>query len=206
MNIGSRIFASNGVNAVQSFKSTIEHFYKAEFETLNFNDAVNSANYINQWINKTTNGKIESLVEEEALRSASMILINAIYFCGLWRTPFEKTVEKDFFVQPHTQVRKEFAEVTGDFYYYYSKNMGAKILRLPYEGNRFSMFLILPFEVDGLEKLINNFNSRLLTEEVDRMQEISVTVTLPKFRFDTSINFNQIVKDVSSALKYNKHF
>lgn len=197
MNIGSRIYARKGVNAVQSFRSILQHFYKAEFETLDFNDAVKSASHINGWINTTTNGKIASLVEEESLRSAAMILINAIYFGGLWRTPFEETVEKEFFIEPTTQVKKEFAEVTADFYYYYSRTMGAKILRLPYEGSRFSMFIILPFEVDGLEKLINNFNSSLLTEEVNRMREISVHVMLPKFRFDTSINFNQIVKEVS---------
>lgn len=198
------MFAAEGVNAQQSFKSTIELFYKAKFESLNFSDAENSASYINDWVSRITNGKIACLVEEEALRSASMILINAIYFSGIWRMPFEQTIEKGFFVEPHTQVRKEFAEVSGEFYYYYSKNMGAKILRLPYAGNCFSMFVILPFEADGLEKLINNFNSSLLTAEVDRMQEISVHVLLPKFRFDTSTNFNQIVKDVSSTLLHVK--
>lgn len=181
----------------QTLKSQLKYFYDADSEALNFTDTEGSADYINKWVNKLTNGKIANLIEAESLEAASVLLINAIYFRGLWRFPFEETVSREFLVKPETPVEREFAEMIGDFYYFYSKNLQAKLLRLPYQGGRFSMFIILPFEADGLENLVNNLDSQLLRDEVDRMVDISVHVLLPKFRFDTSINLNQIVKDVS---------
>lgn len=129
--------------------------------------------------------------------NAQMMLLNAVYFKGFWRYPFVDTLTKDFFVEPHAPVEKQFVEQTEDFYYFYSKNLEAKILRLPYEGRRFSMFLLLPFEVDGLEKLIDILESEKLKEEIDRMESINVHVVLPKFKFDSTINLNSIVQQVS---------
>lgn len=158
-----------------------------------------SAAVINRWVNEVTNGKISSLVDSESLSTAVMLLINAVYFRGLWRFPFEETVTKDFYIDQNAHVKKEFAEQTGTFYYYYSKNLEAKILRLPYEGGRFSMFLVLPFEVDGLGKIIETLSAETLNDEVSRMEEISVHVVLPKFRFDSSTNLNNIIRKVWSC-------
>lgn len=165
-------------------------------EPLNFTDPDASANKINEWVNGITNGKISNLVDAESVASSVMLLINAVYFRGLWSSPFEETISKAFFVEPHEKVEKEFVKQTGDFLYFYSTELKARFLRMPYEGKRFSMFLILPFENDGLHDVIEQLDAEMIRKTVERMEEIAVQVILPKFRFDTSMNLNTVIKNV----------
>ena len=37
-----------------------------------------------------TRGKITSIVDDDALRQATCVLINALYFKGVWEMPFKK--------------------------------------------------------------------------------------------------------------------
>lgn len=165
-------------------------------ENANFADAAKLANEINAWVSKVTSGKVSSLVDQESLANAAMVLVNAVYFQGLWKFPFDKTMTKDFLVQSKKNVSKEFIEQTAEFHYYYSKALGAKILRLPYEGKKFSMFLLLPFAADGLNDLIQKIDAENLTHEVGNMEATDVHVVLPKFKFDSSTKLNSVVKAV----------
>lgn len=192
-----------GTNLSQKYKSILDKHYNTIVEILNFQESEKSASIMNKWIEEVTNGKIASLVDSESLSSAVMVLLNAIYFRGLWRYPFEEVVRRDFATNAHSKGSKEFAEITESFYYYYSKDLQAKILRLPYEGGRYSMFLLLPFENDGLDLLIENLDSAKIEKEVDRMEEIRVHVMLPKFKFDTSSNLNDAIKKVG-CLRFSK--
>ena len=88
-------------------------------------------------------------------------------------------------------------EQTSNFYYFYSRHLNAKILRLPYEGRRFSMFIVLPSEVDGIDTVVEKLESNALKNEVWNMDEYKTHVVIPKFKFDTSVNLNEITKAVS---------
>lgn len=132
------------------------------------------------------------------------MLINAIYFRGLWKVPFEKTKTLDFQVRGKTNVAKEFVEQTSEYYYLYSKALNAKIVRLPYEGGKFSMFVLLPFEADGLNDLIDLMDGEVLKKEVERMEILEVSVTLPKFKFDSAMTLNSVIRSVSRKKNVQK--
>lgn len=185
-----------GVFLSQKFTAELEHNYKIKMEQMDFTDSVASANKINKWVNGVTNGKISNLVDGESVASSVMLLINAVYFRGLWASPFEETISKAFLVEPHEKVEKEFVKQTDDFLYFYSTELKARFLRMPYEGKRFSMFLILPFENDGLHDVIEQLDAEKIRKTVERMEEIAVQVILPKFRFNTSMNLNTVIKNV----------
>lgn len=194
--MGSKGYVRGNVHLSQKFTSNLEQFYQLHMEQPNFDDTVLLANTINEWVKKTTQGKLSTLVDSESLSNTVMLFINAIYFRGLWRYPFDQTTAKNFQVEPNVNITKEFVEQTAEFHYYYSKSLSAKILRLPYQGARFSMFLLLPFESDGLDTLINNLDSKNLSDEVENMEMTNVHVMLPKFRFDSSTKLNSVIKAV----------
>jgi serpin B len=63
-----------------------------------------------------------------------MLLVNAIYFKGLWRYPFNEsdTKEDDFHLTPTQKARVPFMSMERDLYWSESVEMDSAILRLPY--------------------------------------------------------------------------
>lgn len=171
VNFGTKVYVDQDVSVNQRFSSIASHYYLADVESLNFNDARSSAQKINQWVGETTKGHIRDLVTEDSVSNSIILLINALYFEGTWRFGFNKTRQGAFFTAPGKKVEKSFVEQTGMFYYFFSKRLNAKILRLPYNGRRFSMFIILPNEANDLDSLIENLDSRVIKDEVWHLDE-----------------------------------
>lgn len=196
VNFGTKVYADQDVSVNQRFSAIAEHNYLADVENLNFNDARSAAQTINKWISDTTKGHIADLVTEDSVSQSVILLLNALYFEGTWRYTFLKTLTKPFLTSQNKKIDKPFMEHTGNFYYFYSKYLSAKILRLPYNGRRFSMFIILPNEINGLDSVIDKLDSNAVKNEVWHMDELEVHVQMPKFKFDSSINLNEAVKKV----------
>lgn len=194
---GTKIYLDQDVKVNQRFDAIAEHNYLADIESLDFNNGRASADKINNWVKEATGGKIKDLVSEEAVTNSIVLLINALYFEGTWRFGFNKTLAADFNVAPGQKLKKQFMERTGNFYYFYSKQLDAKLLRLPYNGRRYSMFIVLPNESSNLDKVIEGLSSDTVKNEVWHMDDVEVHVVLPKFKFDSSVNLNEVVKQVS---------
>jgi len=75
----------------QKFKASGEK-YGASIETLK------SASQVNNWCNAKTHGKIKKILDKLP-KTIKLILINAVYFKGLWSKPFKKsmTMKKPFY-------------------------------------------------------------------------------------------------------------
>lgn len=191
------MYVDQDVKVNQRFQAIAEHNYLADVESLNFNDGRGSAGRINDWVKTATGGRIKDLVSEDAVTNSIVLLINALYFEGTWRFGFNKTLAADFNVAPGRKLKKQFMERTGNFYYFYSKELDAKLLRMPYNGRRYSMFIVLPNESSNVDKVIEGLSSDTIKNEVWHMDDVEVRVVMPKFKFDTSMNLNEVVKQVS---------
>ncbi|CAO1344240.1 unnamed protein product [Diamesa hyperborea] len=194
VNMGTSIFIDNYIAVNQRFEAIATHNYDATIKNLNFGASKDSAAEINAWVSKVTEGRISELVSEDAVSQSVIMMLNAIYFEGTWRHGFNETVTRDFNLQPTKTTPKQFVTRTGNYYYFYSRKLNAKILRLPYNGRRFSMFVILPTAVGGIDELVERLEEQDINNEVWHMDEIEVQVTLPKFKFDSTINMNNIIK------------
>jgi serine protease inhibitor len=201
IHFGSKGYVTEGVQASQKFKSILEYHYKLKFEKIDFSQEEKAANTINSWVKDVTRGKVANLVTPDSMSNAIMILINAVYFRGVWELPFNSTIENDFYLAPNNTQKKTFMEQTDNFSYSFSAARKLRMLRLPYQGKRFSMFVILPFEKDGLADIIELLSdSELVTTMQGEMYETNVHVVLPKFKFDSSMKLKSILKEVSQDL------
>ena len=71
-----------------------EAVFRAHAASLAFTNP-NAAKQINAWVSEQTNGKIPEIVTPDMVRSAVVILTNAVYFAGKWHSPFAKTDTHD---------------------------------------------------------------------------------------------------------------
>jgi serine protease inhibitor len=196
VNFETRVYVDNIVSINQRFSSIAEHNYNADVINYDFADSRGAAKHINDWIKEKSRGHLTELVTEESVSNSVLLLINSLYFEGSWRYQFNKTFTRDFNHATGKKSPRQFMELTNNFYFFYSQHLNAKILRLPYIGRRFSMFIILPNEVNGLDSVIDKLASDTLKNEVWHMDELETHVVLPKFKFDTSINLNDVCRSM----------
>jgi serine protease inhibitor len=76
----------------------------------------------------------------------SMVLVNAIYFKGLWEEPFEKkaTTKRDFFTGETKKIKVPFMTQTDKMQYAKLEDFDAQLLQLFYKVNFFCPSLIHP--------------------------------------------------------------
>lgn len=202
LDMATKIYADNFITPIQRYEAILERYYATKVHTEDFSNAPKVSENINYWISNVTQGRIADLVKSSDIESAVMVMLNAVYFKGLWRQPFyeNQTFVSDFQVGqngPDKSVqskRSPFMSQTGRFFYVESNQLNAKILRLPYKGQKFSMFIILPNRAEGFDDFVRGLDSAQVHNAKWLMDETEVRVVLPKFKFDYSSNLNEVLK------------
>jgi len=112
---------------------------------------VGSAEHINGWISEMTQGKLARLVSPEDCASLrQLLLVDALYFDGRWRYPFEpeRTVPAPF-ATPTGQV--EVATMTVEAPLYVAPDDGPVLVSLPYRGERFALDIVVGLDPSDFE-------------------------------------------------------
>lgn len=66
------------------FQYKLEQDYEADYYAVDFLDAVKAMKKINDYVRQKVNGKIDDVVNLDAVSAAQMILVSAIFFQGQW--------------------------------------------------------------------------------------------------------------------------
>lgn len=163
-----------------------------------------SLNRINEWVNKSTEGKIPTIITEENADFWAM-LINAVYFKGRWQNEFSKgATRKDVFTSRNSQEKTiDFMNGTGWMHYALEDNVS--IVELPYltrenifdkdgeyietrnlENISISMYLMMS---DG---------SFCPEEVLDKAEFDSkfIALSVPKFNIEYDIELSDILKTI----------
>uniref|UniRef100_A0A3Q0RHP8 Serpin B6 n=1 Tax=Amphilophus citrinellus TaxID=61819 RepID=A0A3Q0RHP8_AMPCI len=93
LSVANRLY---GEQSYQFVEVCVKH-YNAELEAVNFIESYDAARLnINSWVEKQTQGKIKDLLAEGVLNSLTrLVLVNAIYFKGLWNKQFKEDQTRD---------------------------------------------------------------------------------------------------------------
>lgn len=203
LNLGTKLFFDNFVKPKQRYAAQIKTNYNADVERLNFANGEEAAYQINSWVSNVTEGHIQDIVTKENIQNNVLLIINAIFFDGLWRSPFDNnTFESPFLKTTNDQVKAEYMTQQDYFYYFDSTKLNAKIVRLPYKGKRYSMTIVMPKTVGAINQLIQELEGDGLKRLQWLMDEVQVKLTVPKFKFD----YTSQLKPVLQKLGINEIF
>ena len=182
LDMANALWVSNTITPFESLVDITGNVYDADAEQLDFRDKDASAARLNEWAAENTRDKIPEIVIPPQLESnTKAILTNAVYFNATWKFQFfpERTHTDDFWISQNYASQAEFMIRNGHFEY--ASTDGVSLLRMPYLGDRFSMIVILPDEVDGIESLTEQLSAEQIAGWMDAMKNEKVTVTIPKF-------------------------
>lgn len=160
-----------------------------------------------------------------------MVLANAIYFLGTWRSPFNKDNTKpgDFFLASgekkttplmfqryETGIRYGAFQGNGSFFdtpkmipvdaetkIGYPGDDGFELVEIPYNGEGIGMSILLPRSRTGLTSLVSTLSSQSLAQWHEKLVDREATVTMPRFRMETKLDLNDTLKRMGMIAAFN---
>nr|XP_010959574.1 serpin B4-like [Camelus bactrianus]XP_010959576.1 serpin B4-like [Camelus bactrianus]XP_045377414.1 serpin B4-like [Camelus bactrianus]XP_045377415.1 serpin B4-like [Camelus bactrianus] len=202
LKVANRLYGRKEFPFLQEYMDNVKKLYLASVESADFANAPEeSRKMINSWVERQTNGKIKDLFLNDSIDSSTiLVLVNAIYFKGQWHRKFkeENTVEEKFWLSKDRSKSVQMMKETNDFNFTSLEDMQVKILEIPYKGEELSMMLLLPNEVDGLQKLEDKLTAEKLLEwtSSQNMWKSQVDLHLPRFKVEETYD----LKDMLVAL------
>jgi serpin B len=190
LKLANGIWYKQGFHLKSGFVADNNNFFQAELVNVDFSNP-QSAQTINYWADKQTQGKIKNIVQYPFDPYTRVILANAIYFKGKWSNPFSKIQTKPRDFHPTSGQVKPTPMMVKEGQFFYSKTPDFEAVRLPYDG-RFEMQIFLPTKQSSLQKLIECFkihgNWRFNMQQ--SFSSYEGTLILPKFKIVYDIGLN----------------
>mmetsp|Transcript_6346 Transcript_6346/g.13979 ORF Transcript_6346/g.13979 Transcript_6346/m.13979 type:complete len:530 (-) Transcript_6346:2192-3781(-) len=168
---------------------------------INFED-VTSASTVNGWVHNSTNGLIDSIVEEgEPLFPPwEVVAINSIYLKASWKHPFKesKTNLDSFYSSPLRDDANIVSEahfmngVFNEVSYSHEALLGHQVVQLLFASSQMSMIFVLPLTTaTGVgTTTAAAVQSTELVSILDRLEPTRVALSIPKFKFESTYNDN----------------
>jgi serpin B len=163
------------------FSAKMKKFYKGEFYPLTTEIPINN------WAEKKTNKLIKNLLNpEDITQDVKLVLTNAVYFKGNWKSRFvkENTTKQPFFLNNRTSIETDLMQIETYFKYHESKEY--QYIELPYEGDQVSMMVILPKAECSVKNVFESLNAEQIAKTNEKAYNQKVLLFLPKFKFETS--------------------
>ena len=184
LELANAMWVESGFGLNPAYVDTIRHTYAAHIEQL---PLATSTDIINQWASEKTREKIPKvLTPADIPPDVAMVLTNAVYFKGTWVTQFdpENTRNDTFWRDSQNINQTEFMNLSLANFNYTSAD-GIQILKMPYEGDRLSMLVLLPNSKDGIKDLEEKLSAEKLQEWQENLKPVEIDVKFPKFTMNT---------------------
>ncbi|XP_075545345.1 iripin-1-like isoform X1 [Dermacentor variabilis] len=204
LRVANAAVVQDGYVVTEEYLGLLRTSFGAEVNRAGLNDE-QSVRGINDWVKNKTEGKIEQLLSEPLPPNTRLVLLNAIYFKGLWNTPFEVrgTSKAQFFNAGTERVEVDTMHAQLNAGLAEDDETNADVLDLPYAGLDYSMTIVLPRVRNGVDALRQNLSWPVFQRLLSKLNAHAVVeVALPKFKIEGSYK----LKAPLSALGASKAF
>uniref|UniRef100_A0A8C4RKD0 Leukocyte elastase inhibitor A-like n=1 Tax=Erpetoichthys calabaricus TaxID=27687 RepID=A0A8C4RKD0_ERPCA len=198
IHLANHLFGEKTLLFGKDYLDETRKLYHAELESVDFITSSESARQnINSWVEKQTEGKIVNLLSEGAIDPVTrLLLVSAIYFKGDWQKKFrmDKTKEEQFRLNKKDTKNVMMMYKSAQFNYALLPDVNAQIIELPYAGEDFSMFVLLPKDIEnestGLEKVRIHYAliHALFWTSKENLHYTKMNLYLPRFKMEETYN------------------
>uniref|UniRef100_A0A8B9R044 Serpin domain-containing protein n=1 Tax=Anas platyrhynchos TaxID=8839 RepID=A0A8B9R044_ANAPL len=168
----NQLYGEKSLPFSKEYLQLAKKYYNAEPQAVDFMGAANEIRReINSRVEEQTEGKIQNLLPPGSIDSLTrLVLVNALYFKGTWATKFEAeaTRQRPFRINTSRLMLLSFHTVNNDL----------------------SMFILLPRDIAGLQKLIRELTFENLSAwtSPELMEKMKVELYLPRFTVEEKYN------------------
>ena len=188
LSVANRLFGDRGYAFDDAYLAATREEFGAELAPVDFHDSGAAIALINGWVSQQTHALIPEILAPGSVDgSTHLVLVNAVYFHGKWKAPFDpaRTDARPF----HAPGGDRDVETMHADYGAYGADHDVQVLDLPYDGDRLSMLFVLPR--DDAPRALAPIEDALDAAAVDHWAGLArdqeVEISLPRFRIETDI-------------------
>ncbi|TRZ17895.1 hypothetical protein HGM15179_009224 [Zosterops borbonicus] len=200
ISIARRLYADERYSILPEYTQCVKELYKGGLESISFQTAAEkSRELINSWVESQTNGTIKNILQPSSVSSQTdMILVSAIYFKGWWEKAFkeEDTQSIPFRITEQESKPVQMMSQIGTFKVADIPSEKCRIVEIPYSSGRLSLWVLLPDDISGLEKLETAITSENLKEWTSKMEERKIKIYLPRMKIEEKYNLTSVLKSL----------
>jgi serine protease inhibitor len=202
LEIANAIYYRKELPVKQDFVTVNKDFYDAEVTALDFN-AFSALGTINGWVAQKTRDKIPTIIDQID-PNLVMILLNAIYFNGIWKLKFDEKGTRELSFTFGDGSVKKVATMHRESTFEYTSNNLFQAVQLPYGKGQYQMTVILPNDnktTGNVRDQMTNNNWKGWMKEF-QMKE-NVVVFMPRFKFSWKMTLNEILAAMGMPAAFN---
>jgi serpin B len=194
LKIANSIWHQLDFPVIPAFLNTGITYYLSEIFGVDFKSS-STLGKINIWVDNKTEGLIKKTLDSID-PDTRLMLINAIYFKGLWRVRFDpKNTQKANFSTPKGIVEVDMMHLPqADFLYFQNDLLQA--VELPYGDSIFSMSILLPRQGKQLSDVVQALNEENLQRWHSGMSKERVELYMPKFKLEYDKKLKSTLSDM----------
>lgn len=194
------LWISDNFSVRNRYVSLLEKDYDAFVNTENFADPV-TVHAINNWCSENTAGKITEIIDELSPNDV-MVLINALYFNAPWAEEFDEkgTADGVFHALDGDKTVKMMYNMGK---YEYAVYQDCQMIRLPYQGERYSMYVVLPPAGQSIDAMLPFVNAATFESAMGLLSMQEVAFRMPKFRLETSLVLDKALQKMGIQTAYS---
>uniref|UniRef100_A0A147BPH4 Putative serine proteinase inhibitor n=1 Tax=Ixodes ricinus TaxID=34613 RepID=A0A147BPH4_IXORI len=187
------------MSLLSAFESTLDSTFHAQLLKVDFvNGGPAAVDEINRWVKQKTHDKIDALFDGPLDPVTRLVLLNAIFFKGVWSTKFDEsaTTKKQFLNGGTTPTQVDTMTKSIRIGYKSFPTMRLEVAELPYAGGNYSMVILLPRGSEGIEGFKHNLTENHLQDIIGHVEPRQVTVSLPKFKLEAEYSLKDNLKNL----------
>ncbi|RWS27563.1 serpin B13-like isoform X3 [Leptotrombidium deliense] len=214
LKMANKILVQKKFDIKGEYKKNVRENYNSSIDEVDFaSEEENILDTINDWVNNETNRTISKLFDKPLDELSRMVMLNVVYFKGIWKHKFEKeSEEKDFYSYGTESKSKKLMFMQNEApRKHYANNMYT-IVKIEYSCKLLEFYIVLPKELDGLKKILKYFetpeNYFKFTNQTENMNETRVKLSLPRFKLESNLDLKKVMKNLglSETIFENEEF
>jgi serpin B len=206
LRIANRLYLDKQYSLAKPYATLVQKQYGATVEHVDFAKQHEKARTtINDWVAKQTADRIKDLIPEGAVDSTTaLVLVNAIYFKGTWKTRFDPKATADAAFTTAAGDSVQVPTMNEEITARYATTGGVEILELPYVKSDLVMDFVLPTSAP-LAKLEERLDQKTLTAWFAALEEpTEIDVSLPKFRAETTLDLGATLQKLGMVKAFSE--
>ncbi|XP_052463779.1 serpin H1 [Carassius gibelio] len=185
--ISNHLYGPSSVSFADDFLKSSRKHYNYEHSQINFRDKRSAVKAINEWVSKSTDGKLPEVTKDVEKTDGAMI-INAMLYKPHWDEQFHhKMVDnRVFLVHRSYSVSLPMMHRTGIYGFFDDTTNNLLLLDMPLAHKMSSIVFIMPYHVESLERVEKLLTRQQLNTWISKMEQRAVAVSLPKVSVEVS--------------------